>query len=511
MPDGSGAARRAQARAAVLGVLALQAGANTAGGAIVFAYLRWLFPIDVPDGDQTLSLVVFGAYLGVTVVVAAPLNAWRLRRAMSWVRENRTPTDVERLDALTQPLQQTVSAFIGWLGAAVIFGILNDDAARVSVGISLAGLVTCSILYLFLERHFRPVFALALEGRELPERRREILPRLMLAWLLGSAVPLLAIGLAPLTLPGDQQEQFFEGWQVTVLVLTSLAAGGAVMRAAAGSVSAPIIRVREAMRRVEQGDLDVHVPVDNLGEVGRLSAGFNSMAHGLRERAALFDLLDQQVGPEVARRSLAEQPSLGGGRRVVTVLFVDLHGYTTYAEQHSPEEVVDMLNRFFTVVVRVVSDEGGHVNKFEGDAALCVFGAPEDQPDHAARALRAAARLPHAFTALPEDPTAGIGVATGDAVAGYVGTELRYEYTVIGDVVNVAARLCDLAKDRPSSVLATAEAVAAAGTEIRGTDTWRSAGAVQLRGRSTETPVFAPVDEASAPPPFRPQVDHRPA
>ena len=105
----------------------------------------------------------------------------------------------------------------------------------------------------------------------------------------------------------------------------------------------------------------------------------------------------------------------------MTVLFVDLHGYTAYSESHTPEEVVDMLNRFFGVVVRVVQQEGGHVNKFEGDAALCVFGAPDDQPDHAERALRAAAHLPLAVGQLPDDPDAGVGVATGEAVAGYVG------------------------------------------------------------------------------------------
>jgi adenylate cyclase len=174
---------------------------------------------------------------------------------------------------------------------------------------------------------------------------------------------------------------------------------------------------------------------------------------------------------------------------MVTVLFVDLHGYTAFSEAHSPEEVVDMLNRFFSVVVRVVQDEGGHVNKFEGDAALCVFGAPEDQPDHAARALRAAARVPVAVAELPDDPDAGIGVATGEAVAGYVGTEHRYEYTVIGDVVNVANRLCDLAKEHPGHVLAAAETIAAAGESA---GRWCEAGVVQLRGRVADTPVFEP-------------------
>jgi adenylate cyclase len=477
----------------VRGVILWQFAANGAGILVVLVYLRWLFPVELPTGeaDQALNVVVFGAYLVLTFVVATPLNVRQLHKAMSWVREGREPTATERRATVTQPFQQTASAFLGWLGGAVIFGLLNDDAARVSIGITLAGLIVCSLLFLMLERHFRPIFALALEDAELPENRREILPRLMLAWWLGSAIPLLALGLAPLTVPDDQQEQFFQSWQVSVLLVSCLAGGGLLMRAAAGSVAAPINRVRQGLRRVEQGALDVHLPVDNLGEMGRLSAGFNSMVQGLRERAELFELLDQQVGPEVARRSLEQKPTLGGGRRMVTVLFVDLHGYTAYSEVHSPEDVVDMLNRFFSVVVRVVQDEGGHVNKFEGDAALCVFGAPEDQPDHAARALRAAARLPSAVAALPDDPDAGVGVASGEAVAGYVGTEHRYEYTVIGDVVNVANRLCDLAKERSGHVLAAAETITAAGEDG---GRWTEVGLVQLRGRTAETPVFKPVD-----------------
>jgi adenylate cyclase len=478
----------------VFGVVLLQLLANGAGAVVVLTYLRWLFPVELPsDGlDQTLNAVVFGTYLFLTFIIAAPLNALMLRRAVAWVREGREPTADERQETFIQPFRQTASAFLGWVGAALIFGVLNERGARVSVGIALAGLVTCSMLYLLLERHFRPIFALALEDAELPEHRREILPRLMLAWILGSAIPLLALGLAPLVTP---DESTTASWRLAVLLITAIVAGGLVMRAAAGSVSGPVNRVRAALRQVEQGNLDTALRVDDLGEIGRLQAGFNAMVEGLREREALHELLDQQVGPEVARHALLERPSLGGSRRLVTVLFADLHGYTAYAEHHSPEEVVAMLNRFFGAVVDVVTAEGGHVNKFEGDAALCIFGAPEDQPDHAERALRAAAALPVTLATLPDEPEAGIGVATGEAVAGYVGTSHRYEYTVIGDVVNVASRLCDLAKQTPGRVLAAAETIVAAGERaapgIDG-DGWRSAGSVQLRGRTADTPVFEP-------------------
>jgi adenylate cyclase len=168
------------------------------------------------------------------------------------------------------------------------------------------------------------------------------------------------------------------------------------------------------------------------------------------------------------------------------VLFVDLRGYTRFAETHEPGEVVDMLNRFFGTVVAVVNREGGWVNKFEGDAALCIFGAPQDQPDHALRALRAARYLPRQLEHDAGPLFAGIGVATGEVLAGFVGTPERYEYTVIGDVVNLASRLCDSAKQQRSGVLASATTVDAAGTR----DGWKPAGRIEVRGRRERAMVY---------------------
>ena len=187
--------RPQQAKAAILGVLLLQMLANGIGGFIVWVYLAVLFPLHLPDGGQqeTLNLTVFSLYIAATFVIAVPINAIVLRHAINWVREGREPTKKERHATLALPARQTLSAFIGWLGAALIFGLVNKDVARVSFGIAFAGLETCSMLYLLLERHFRPLFALGLAEEDLPEDRREILPRLMLAWLVGSATPLVAI------------------------------------------------------------------------------------------------------------------------------------------------------------------------------------------------------------------------------------------------------------------------------------------------------------------------------
>jgi adenylate cyclase len=408
----------------VRGVLLLQLAANGAGALLVLAYLAIVFPDSSPaDGKAAdINTLVFGLYLLVAVVIALPVNKKFLDTAMGWVRDGRPPTPIERWATLAQPLQQTVSAFLVWVGAAVIFGVLNQTVAnslRVAAGITVAGLITCCLLYLLLERHFRPVFALALEDADLPRWRREIQARLMLAWLLGSAVPLIAVGLAPVGVPAAELAQ--SGTRLTILVITGVVAGGLVMRAAATAVSLPIEEVSDALARVEEGDLEVEVPVTHIGEIGRLQHGFNAMVGGLRERRRLQDLFGRQVGTDVARRAVERDPQLGGEAREITALFVDLENFTSFTESHTPEEVVAELNTFFEIVIRVVMDEGGWVNKFEGDAALCIFGAPAHQPDHAARALRAAARLPAEVAKLPDAPGVGIGVATGPVVAGNIG------------------------------------------------------------------------------------------
>ena len=202
------------------------------------------------------------------------------------------------------------------------------------------------------------------------------------------------------------------------------------------------------------------MPVDDGSEVGLLEAGFNRMAAGLRERERLRDLFGRHVGREVAEAALERDGvELGGELREVGAVFVDILGSTALAARRPPREVVAALNAFFRIVVEEVEVHGGWVNKFEGDAALCVFGAPTRRPDAACDALRAARLLHERLRSELPDVDAGIGVSAGAAVAGNVGTEERYEYTVIGDPVNEAARLCELAKRRPERVLASAAVV----------------------------------------------------
>jgi adenylate cyclase len=245
------------------------------------------------------------------------------------------------------------------------------------------------------------------------------------------------------------------------------------------------------MARVRDGDLDASVPVYDGSELGLLQDGFNQMVEGLREREQIRDLFGRHVGADVAAEALERRPSLGGQLQSVAVLFVDIIGSTRLAVERSPTEVVDLLNRFFAVVVSTVDAHHGWINKFEGDAALAVFGAFGDRVDPAGSALATARHLHQRLGAEVPDLAAGIGVAAGDAVAGNIGAEHRFEYTVIGDPVNAASRLSELAKTWPGTVLATGEAVAAGSSDEAGC--WVRVDEVVLRGRSSPTELYAPV------------------
>ena len=218
------------------------------------------------------------------------------------------------------------------------------------------------------------------------------------------------------------------------------------------------------------------------------------MVNGLRERERIRDLFGRHVGREVAAAAERERPALGGEERHVAVVFIDIVGSTQMVRNRPPADVVRLLNRFFTVVVDEVDRYRGLVNKFEGDASLAIFGAP-NHLNHPEDAALAAARgmAERLVTEVPEC-TAGIGVAAGEVVAGNVGAKERFEYTVIGEPVNEAARLCELAKSRPGKLLASSQTVEGASESERAH--WSLGRHVKLRGHDQRTRLASPVEPA---------------
>ncbi len=253
----------------------------------------------------------------------------------------------------------------------------------------------------------------------------------------------------------------------------------------------PVRVVRTALKHVEDGDLDSQPRRFRRHGIGQLQRGFNSMVAGLRERERVRDLFGRHVGREVAAAAERDRPKLGGEERHVAVIFVDLIGSTQLVSGRPATEVVALLNRFFAVIVEEVDRHHGFVNKFEGDAALAVFGAPIhlDHPED--EALGAARAMAERIRKEVPECEAAIGVAAGEAVAGNVGARERFEYTVIGEPVNEASRLCDLAKERPSRLLASSDTLTNA-TENESRH-WTLGDTVSLRGLDRPTQLAIPV------------------
>ncbi|MDD7963963.1 adenylate/guanylate cyclase domain-containing protein [Actinomycetospora lemnae] len=481
---------------------------NVVGAAIVLALAGYVLPTQslVADLEDALdrNLWTFGLYLAVAVVVGL---AW----GYAWVRVPRPPTAGDDEDAwrrhrhlarravLNAPLRITVVQAVPWVLAVLLFVTINAGfsltvALTVGCVVALGGIATVAVAYRLSELTLRDEVARVLA--EDPPNRLGLLPgvvaRSLGAWVLGTGVPLLGIALAAAAslLFRDYYTVTRLGIVVLVLAVVALAVGFLLTALTSTSMSRPVMAVRRALRRVQDGDLDARVEVSDPTELGMLQAGFNEMAAGLRERDRVRELFGRHVGQEVARAALAEEIELGGEVREVAVLFVDIVGSTEMAFDRPPQEVVAVLNAFFAHVVDVVETHQGWINKFEGDAALAVFGAPDDQPDPAAAALAAGRVLAERLAADDSPATAGIGVSAGPAVAGNIGDARRYEYTVIGDPVNEAARLCDLAKGLPGRVAASDAATSRAGADEAGR--WCEVDVVRLRGRQRVTHVHAP-------------------
>jgi adenylate cyclase len=468
--------------------------ANLSGALVVYVFLSFLLttPVDLQDADgvRRINTAAFVVYMALTAVGGRLIGLRMNSRALGWLRGSAPAEPGDRIAALRVPLRMSLMSGGFWAFAAVLFGALNATysgvlAVQVVSTVALGGVTTTALAYLLAERVMRPVVTLAQDSSpDPPPVVLSVTRRMVLAWAVGSGVPLLGIALGYLQLASDEP---LSPAGVLFLVGCGLVVGLLATVAAARAVADPVQSVASALRDVGEGRLDVAVPVYDASEVGRLQAGFNAMAEGLRERARLQDLFGRQVGTDVARLALERGVRLGGERRDVAVLFVDVIGSTALAVSRDPEDVVLQLNAFFSVVVDAVAERGGWVNKFEGDAALCVFGAPADRADAGACALAAARALARGLEPLELD--AAIGVSAGPVVAGNVGTESRFEYTVIGDPVNTAARLAERARSSPGHVLADGAVVDRAGEEAA---EWELGEEVVLRGRSTPTCLARP-------------------
>ena len=436
-----------------------------------------------------MMLVVSGI---IGVAVAGILS---VAPTVRWYASGAEPDRAQREVALKLPGRQSAILFGAWGCSGGIFMLLNLGGGAqlllpIALGVLLGGPAAAGTAMLLAQRVLRPIMRAATLGREPQLAVPGVYARLVLLWFLCSAFPIGVIATLVVLRSYGWLIERSASLDVPILVvsLAALVLGLPTMILTSRSISDPLGEVVDAMAEVEHGHIGTYVGAYERSQIGRLQTGFNRMVAGLAERDRLRDLFGRHVGTDVAQRAIKEGASLSGDVVEAAVLYIDLVGSTQLAASRPPQEVAEVLNDFFRIVVNAVDEHHGLINKFAGDAALAVFGAPLPTAEPASAALATARALGTQLRRLPVD--FGIGVSAGRVFAGNIGAENRYEYTVIGDAVNEAARLADLAKTADRRILCAAAAIERAG-ESEGMH-WAECYSTVLRGRSEATHVSEP-------------------
>jgi adenylate cyclase len=430
-----------------------------------------LFVVPLPFVGHTAHIELINAVLAASyVALAAPLGTFIGVRSMSnvrrWLRSGTQATEVEIRQVLQGPMRLFAVQVALWLLAAVLFALVNGAysgqlGVRVFFIVASTGVVTASLAYLLTELALRPLAARALISGGLPRETLVlgVATRGVVGWILGTGVQLfgiVAIGVMALTRDSSLTTHHANplhllGVSMVVLGGTGLLVGLLAVIVVSRITADPIDSVRRALAEVERGHFDVRVPVYDGTQTGRLQLGFNQMVSGLEEREQLREAFGTYVDPDVAAAIMNDGVELSGEAVEVTCMFIDVRSFTSFAEQTPPDQVLAALNELFTQFVEVIHAHQGRVDKFIGDGLMAVFGAPRRLLDHADRALQAALEIAAAQSSA--GLSFGIGLNSGTVVAGNVGGAGRLEFGVIGDAVNVAARVEAATRETGDAVL----------------------------------------------------------
>lgn len=223
----------------------------------------------------------------------------------------------------------------------------------------------------------------------------------------------------------------------------------------------PLTEMKWAVGKIQKGEFDTGLKATGADELGLLAEGINEMSSGLREKEFIKETFGRAVDPAVRDHLLSGNIQLGGEIFTATILFCDLRGFTSLSEKLSPAEIVEMLNIHFETMSRCIEEQGGLINKFIGDAIMAIYNVPVPRENHAERAYTSAKLMLSSLDLMNEgfirkglpELKIGIGIHTGEVLAGNIGSSSRMEYTVIGDAVNVSSRIESMCKETKRSLL----------------------------------------------------------
>jgi class 3 adenylate cyclase len=464
------------------------------------------FYYDAPTGDYlkilAVSLVLTALAVLITLLrtfpVMRPIREWldgsrdAAHTERAWRAAVSLPLSLIRRD-VSVPIVVTIVPACIW--AVIVLGISWLAFFPLFAGSMVALGYSAILHYLILETGMRPVL-LDISASDSAPRVSAAIPAIPLRVRLMAALPLInlitGLVVAALTSNGGGGEALGADVLVAVAVATTISLELTVLFAK--SILRPINDLRRATEAVAEGRYDALVPVTTGDELGDLAASFNQMVEGLAERERLREVFGTYLDKEIAEYILSEGFAEEGEEVEVSVLVCDVRDFTSFAATSSAKEVVGRLNELFEVIVPIVGRRGGHVDKFLGDGLLGVFGAPEPYPDHADRAVIAACEM--ASKVNSHDGLGlkiGVGVNTGFVVAGAIGGGGRLNFSVIGDSVNVAARVEAATREVGEDVLITAETAERLSPVVR----VESCGKRTLKGIEEPLALFAPRVEAA--------------
>jgi adenylate cyclase len=491
--------------------------ANLVGAVVSFTYFAFVDRLAPPRSYSLVGAVTF--FVVGFSLLAGLVSVWAAR----WSRgldpvDGRLPTSIDaRRRALLLPYALAGIIFVTWALAGLLFGVIRplmiglftpERAIRFIFGNTfIAGTATTALTFLLAEHLWR---------RELPKYfpdgdlsavsgaiRLRVRTRLLMILLLVGVLPLSVLGVMAYrraeTLPGMDPAAAAQAMGGLLVAIVFIAVAGSVAAvglalAAAASVATPLREIQGAMREVELGNLDVRCPVVSNDEIGAAAEGFNRMVGGLREREVLKETFGRYVSREIRDEILAGRVTLEGQAREVTILFADLRDFTPWVASTSPREVVRDLNAYFTEMDRAIREHRGLVLQFIGDEIEAAFGAPIADPAHAEQAVRAALDMRRRLAAWNAERERagkfplrhGIGIHTGQVLAGNIGSAERHSYALVGDPVNVASRIQGLNKEFGSDILVSG----ATGRLLDGRFDLVPLPATRLKGKVDEVEVY---------------------
>ena len=262
--------------------------------------------------------------------------------------------------------------------------------------------------------------------------------------------------------------------------------------------SKPLLRLKDCAQSIANGNYDIRTGITTGDELGILSDTFNDMAVSLKEKELMYDTFGKVVTPEIRNWLLQGNTNLGGETVCATILFCDIRGFTTLSEQINPKQVVTLLNKYFSSMEQCIVKHKGIINKYIGDAIMAIFGVPLSNPNQALDAYNCCLDMRKTLIELNKELEAenlpqirfGIGLHTGNVLAGNIGSNSRMEYTVIGDTVNVASRIESLCKEYNCDLLISETTVEGMVSCEGDMPELQSMGETQIRGRKTAITIY---------------------